>query len=179
MSDLRRSLVALALFAMLGCTYDSSGQEIAAAAQTEELRVFLLAQGYVQVPMTRLATGHYSISGLAEEVTLDLIVDTGASHTLLDIARVDRFGIRTGDTGSQATGLGYSNQSVETGRLANVEVGVVRIDTMQVTIVDLSQVNRVLDGMGDARVDGILGSDALTAWRAVIDYGSRSLYLME
>ena len=179
MPNLMRRMKLVALLGMLGCTFEGSGQSLDAALVEDDLRVFLMGRGYTAVPMVRLSTGHFSVSGSADEVTLDLIVDTGASHTLLDTERVGRFGIRTVDEGSRATGVEYANQSVESGRLDNVAVGAVRMETLRVTVVDLSQVNRVLQRMGDGQVDGILGSDALVAREAVIDYGNRSLYLKE
>jgi hypothetical protein len=145
----------------------------------DDLGAFLLAQGYARVPMIALPTGHYALFGSVGEVSLSLIVDTGASHTVIDVARADRFALQSEYQGRRATGIGTSGQRVESGNLEDVSIGTVRLDSLRVTLLDLSQVNGVLGRMGTEPVDGIIGADVLLARRAVIDYGSTAVYFRE
>lgn len=148
-------------------------------ASQQDLVSFLLSNGYTRVEMVRLPTGHFSIGGSANDISLDLIVDTGASHTVLDVERARRFDLATEDRGRRATGIGLENQRVASGRLENVAIGSVRFETLPVTVIDLTQVNQVLRSFGNPPVDGIVGADLLMSQKAVIDYGSLSLYFKE
>ena len=170
-----RSIGAIALAGLVACT-PATGD---LGAEADKLDALLASQGFVRVQMERLPTGHFSIEGAAADESLDLIVDTGASHTVLDVERAARFGLTTEDRGSRATGVGMSSQSVQSGRLANVTFGLVRFDSLRVSVLDLSPVNRVLRRMGNDPVDGIIGADVLMARRAVIDYGNLGLYFKE
>jgi predicted aspartyl protease len=152
---------------------------VALGEQEQDLKRFLILQGYVKVPMARLPTGHFSVAGRAGEVPLDLIVDTGASHTVIDIARAARFELETRHQGSRATGIGVTAQRVESGHLADVAIGSVQLDTLRVTVIDLSHVNQVLRQLGADPVDGIIGGDVLMAQRAVIDYGGLTVFLRQ
>jgi len=175
-----KRLSVLLLVALWGCGGQTThGTEIGARAE-QDLASFLARQGFSQVPMTRLATGHFAVEGTAGSVPFDLIIDTGASHTLIDQQRAARFDLLTEDRGASATGVGGTvNQRIGTGRLGNVVIGPVRFDSLSVRVLDLSHVNGVLRNMGSRPVDGIIGADLLTAQHAVIDYGGLSVYLRE
>lgn len=145
----------------------------------QELGMVMSRLGYTSMPMVRLATGHFSIGGTADSVSLDLIVDTGASHTMIDVQRAGRFDLETEDRGGRATGIGGPAQRVRSGSLGNVAIGPIWFDSLRVTVLDLSQINSVLRGMGNRPVDGIIGADLLLSQQAVIDYGSLTLYFKE
>jgi hypothetical protein len=145
----------------------------------QELGVLLTRLGYSSVPMVRLPTGHFSVEGTADTVSLDMIVDTGASHTMIDVERAGRFDLAGEDRGGRATGIGGPAQRVQSGNLGNVAIGPVRFDSLRVTLLDLSQVNRVLHSLGNQPVDGIIGADLLMSQQAVIDYGSLTLYFKD
>lgn len=173
---MRKMVLMLVLpLTFLGCR-PSSGQSAAEAAGGQNLEGWLTGQGYTGVPMVRLPTGHFSVAGMVDDVELDMIIDTGASHSVIDVARAERFGLATEDRGGRATGVGMPSQSVESGRLENVRIGPLRFETINVSVLDLSEVNRILSRMGNDPIDGILGADVLMARRAVIDYGSLTLY---
>jgi predicted aspartyl protease len=172
-------LLLACLLGVAGCTPPGGAapQPAAAAAEGEGLSGFLAAQGYRTVPLRRLATGHFAIDGMAGATTLTLIVDTGASHTILDRQRAGRFGLVLRRERSRAAGLGVADQEVASGMLRDVEVGPLRFDSLAVSVLDLSHVNQALRGVQVAPVDGILGADLLLRKRAVIDYGAMRLHL--
>lgn len=175
-------LSALFVLVLAGCVTpppSASTNADAGAVQIQELSEFMSRNGYAGIEMARLPTGHFSVVGSADEVSLSMIIDTGASHTLIDTGRADRFEMATEEAGGRATGVGSSGQPTERGRLDNVAIGALRLDTLRVTVLDLSNVNRVLRSMGNDPVDGIIGADVLMAQQAVIDYGSLRLYVKE
>ncbi len=175
----RFAILLVAVFG--GCLSEAPAAETTDPIQetSSDLGVFLTQQGYARVPMIRLSTGNYSISGTVDDVPMDLIVDTGASHTVIDVLRADRFDLLTEDRGNRATGLGATSQRVESGQLGNVAIGPIQFDSLPVTVLDLSHLNQVLRRFGHPPVDGILGADVFLPLRAIIDYGSMSIYLKE
>jgi hypothetical protein len=175
-----KKLIVLAVI-VAGCAGQPGGaSDLPPRVETQELGVFLARQGYSHVPMMRLATGHFSIEGTAGSIPFDLIIDTGASHTLIDEQRAERFELLSEDRGGRATGVGGTmQQRVGTGRLDDVAIGPVRFESIQVRVLDLSHINGVLRNLGSKPVDGIIGADVLTAQQAVIDYGTLSLYIKE
>ncbi len=174
-------LLALLALLLVGCGAPgpSASATARSADQIQELNDFMMQNGYAGIEMARLPTGHFSVAGSADDVSLNMIIDTGASHTLIDTGRARRFEMMTEDAGSRATSLDGSGQRTESGRLDNVAIGALRLDTLRVTVLDLSNVNRVLRDLGNEPVDGIIGGDVLMAQQAVIDYGSLRLYVKE
>jgi len=144
-----------------------------------DLDAYLEGEGYRSLPLRRLATGHFAVDGTAGAVVLTLIVDTGASHTILDRGRAGRFGVIARRAPGRAAGLGTADQAVGAGVLRNVELGTLRFDSLAVSVLDLSHVNRVLEEMDVEAIDGIIGADMLLRKRAIIDYGGPMLYVRD
>lgn len=173
------SIVALVLAAVAVAAPAGGQSSAGAGVGSQSLDGWMSDRGYTKVPLVQLPTGHFSVGGTADAIPLFLIVDTGSSHTVIDTERAERFGLTTEDRGEQATGVGLSTQNVQSGLLEDVEIGAVRVGSVRVSVLDLSQVNRVLRGMGNAPVDGIIGADVLMAGEAVIDYGTLTMYFKE
>jgi hypothetical protein len=147
------------------------------AAAAENLGGFLAAQGYRMIPLRRLATGHFAIDGTAGTTSLILIVDTGASHTILDQQRAARFRLVLRQERSRAAGLGVADQQVSSAVLRDVIVGPLQLDSLPVSVLDLSHVNEALRQLRVPPVDGIMGADMLLRKQAIIDYGTTRLYI--
>jgi predicted aspartyl protease len=176
---MRRMAMLLVLPVLWGCT-ERQAMAKEAIPGSQDLATLLATQGYSRVPMIRLATGHYSVEGMAGSVPFDLIIDTGASHTLIDQQRAQRFEMQTEAGGSRATGVGGTlDQRVRSGKLDDVSLGTLRMSSLPVRVLDLSHINGVLSNMGGKPVDGIIGADVLSAQKAVIDYGSGSVFFKE
>jgi predicted aspartyl protease len=178
-----RTIVPLALLVatmLVGCAAPPTATAPVAAtpaAAEQDLASFLGERGYVRVPMSRIPTGHFTIAGMADTTQLRVILDTGASHTVLDRRRAERFDLETTEREGRAAGLGTADQAVGTGALANVRFGPVHFETMPVAVLDLSHVNQALAMLGVEPIDGIVGADVLLGGDAVIDYATQSLYL--
>jgi predicted aspartyl protease len=178
---LRMSIRPLVMLLLVGCTppepQPTPNRPPALAAQPASLDAFLAAQGYQAVPLRRLATGHFAVDGTAGAQTLTLIVDTGASHTILDRVRAGRFDVVVRQGRGRATGVGAGDQQVAVGVLRRIEIGPLRLDSLEVSVLDLANINQVLRQLRVDPVDGILGADMLLRKRAILDYGAPRLYL--
>lgn len=123
-----------------------------------ELADFLTARGYERVPLTRSGVGHFHTVGTLNGRPVVVLVDTGASCTVVAMSMVQTLGLQsefldTGRTGQADLRLGSCIP-----RLAG-PVGL-----------DFENVNAALRAQGSAEVDMILGAD-------VFDYPSQSLIL--
>lgn len=172
-------LLSLVLLAGCAAPPHATGSDFAATPLEQDLDGFLTERGYVRVPMSRIATGHFTIAGLADTTQITVILDTGASHTVLDRQRAERFKLETVDREGLAAGLGTVTQAVSGGTLTDVRFGPVVFDTLAVAVLDLSHVNQALAMMGVEPIDGIVGADLLLGGDAVIDYASQSLYMRQ
>lgn len=127
--------------------------------------------------MTRIKTGHRTLTAEIDGKTVTLIVDTGASNTILDVAWCQSHGIPLVETphrGGGAGGVGLPIYALgsQTILLDGVTLGVVKV-----MAVDMSHVNQGLIANGAEPVEGVLGGDALSLHDAVIDYKSEALCL--
>lgn len=174
----RQWLVALVLglAAHPGAAVAQNAGEMDASVRIGEI---LTSAGYGSAPLEVLPTGHFAIRGQVGEEALELIVDTGASHTVIDAVRAERFGLLSEDRGGRVTGVGATSQSVESGMLHDVRIGPLSMDRMRVSVMDLSAVNSVLARLGSPAVDGIVGADVLIRRNAIIDYGALRVYFRD
>jgi hypothetical protein len=156
---------------------DPPGAQERGASPPATLEALLAERGYRALPLRRLATGHVAVDGVAGDTPFALIVDTGASHTIVDGERARRFRLVVTERSAEATGVGGGMQSVGTGVLRDVTIGPLRLDSLAVSVLDLGHVNRTLRAQRAGVVDGILGADLLDRREAIFDLGAGRLYL--
>ena len=136
--------------------------------------------GLERVPMQRGNAGHLTLDGRVEGTPVRLIVDTGASHTMLDQVAANRAGVgpesvEPADEGCGAGAGGNVDVSfapVSALKLASVDAGPVTVG-----LLDLAGVNRQLSSAGDPPVHGVLGGDVLRRHEALVDLANDALYL--
>jgi len=108
-----------------------------------------------------------------------LVLDTGASRTAFDhrllLAANEEALIRASKRLS--TGLGTNTMISSTALITNIWIGNLLIPEIEVAVLDLSTINIAYAEMGHPEVLGVLGSDVLMKYNAVIDYGKQVLVL--
>jgi hypothetical protein len=101
-----------------------------------------------------------------------LIIDTGASKTVLDKSRVSKYVkesvFKTHD--KLSSGLGTNTMESQTTVLKKVMIGDLTIMEYTTVLLDLSHVNNSYEQIGLKPIEGVLGSDILLKYNAVIDY---------
>lgn len=109
----------------------------------------------------------------------NLIVDTGASKTVLDKTRVSKYvketDFKTHD--KLSSGLGTNTMESQTTVLKKMKIGELELTDYVTVLLDLSHVNSSYDQIGLKPVEGVLGSDILLQYNAVIDYEKKVLKL--
>lgn len=107
------------------------------------------------------------------------ILDTGASKTVFDKEQITAFlsDETIADNETLSTGLGTTTMQSHIVMIRKMRVGKLKIENYQSVVLDLSHVNATYEQLGLAKIAGVLGSDILEKYKAVIDYGKRKLFL--
>ncbi|MFL5762296.1 MAG: retropepsin-like aspartic protease [Bacteroidia bacterium] len=108
-----------------------------------------------------------------------VIIDTGASKSVFDKTRIERFvkdkNFTTHD--SLSSGLGTNSMTSQITTIKKLKIGDLEIENYKTVLLDLSHVNASYEQVGLKAVDGVLGSDILLKYDAVIDYKKKLLKL--
>lgn len=174
-SILRLSPFALAL--TIGCTATPRQALPPTARPSSAMHSLLRDNGYVGIPTRRLKSGHYQAAVDADGKRLLLIVDSGASTSVLDNASAVRLGLSVRRGRARVWGLGAPSQRALSATLEDVRIGGLRLDSIPVVVLDLSHLNQSLRDDGIELADGVLGADVLAQRGAVFDFTSGVLYL--
>jgi hypothetical protein len=133
--------------------------------------------GFCRYALTRTRVGHWRLVAELADQQLDVLLDTGAASTVVDLGFCREHGIPLTDTGQFGGGAGGVNLAIY--RLEGVQfcLGELPLQSDGVYALDLSHVNEGLVSKGAEPAHAVLGADVLTYHQAVIDYASGSLYL--
>ena len=121
---------------------------------------------------------HLFVSGYINGQKYDLLIDTGASHTIFDATLItDK---HTGDIPEnqiQSTGIHAGELKTDIGIIQKFELGDLKRMKWTVVLIDLTHVNEMYKKFTDKRIAGLIGSDFLLKHKAVIDYKKMELVL--
>ena len=111
--------------------------------------------------------------------TFKLVLDTGASRTAFDHELLIKANIDAPIMASErlSTGLGTNTMTSATAVIENVWIGNLLIPELEVAVLDLSTINIAYRELGHPEVLGVLGSDILMKYNAVVDFGKKTLLL--
>lgn len=141
-----------------------------------ELSEFLLARGYVRLPLVRSGVGHFHTTGTLNGRAVEVLVDTGAACTVVAMSLVQALGLPSERLDGDAGGAGGSLAQFRVDG-ADFRLGAFAPRLAGPVGLDFEYINAPLRAQGSAEVDMILGADVFDAHEAVIDYTSESLFL--
>ena len=143
------------------------------------LSAFLQSEGYRQIPLTRNLVGHFETDGTLSGRPVRVLIDTGAGSTVVSLSLARELGMELTSEGK--TGGGAGGTQLEIFKLKNallvLDHAVPKPKVLYA--MDLSHVNAALALKHAPPVDVILGVDVFEKHAAVIDYGTRSLFLKD
>jgi len=105
-----------------------------------------------------------------------LIVDTGATMTLLDRDKLEDAGLEFEKTDVRLSGFG-GEQRLYSSQIANLAIGSAETGPMTIFGADLGTLQEAQRKYGSRPVDGVIGSDFLSRYSAVIEVKHSMLYL--
>ena len=109
----------------------------------------------------------------------NVIVDTGASKTVFDLKRIKKYveEKKFKKHSKLSVGLGTDKIKSEFTTIKKLEIGDLLINNYNIVLMDLSHVNQSYKDLGLKQVVGVLGSDILLEYKAVINYEKKQLTL--
>ena len=138
------------------------------------IRAILTKQGYTPIDLT-ITGGHLHVSAVINGVPCRLVVDTGASLTVLDQQFARKSHLGGYDTGQYARGIGTKARPIRVSQFPEFKVGDFMFRNAAVTISDLDP--ELLGGDGKSAAVGLLGAEYLGLHGAIFDFNSGTLYL--
>ncbi len=108
-----------------------------------------------------------------------MLIDSGASKTVFDKGRILRFTDERDLLPMEklSTGLGTSKMKTHSTVLKKFQIGKFSLSNYETILLDLSHVNITYAKLDMPAIDGVLGSDVMMKYEAVIDYKSKELKL--
>jgi hypothetical protein len=105
------------------------------------------------------------------------VLDTGASKTAFDQSMIQAEGQEFILSDRLSTGLGTNSMTSSTAIINDLYIGDLLIDEFEVAVLDLSTINIAYAQLGHPEVLGVLGGEILMKYKAVINYGKKTLVL--
>ncbi len=142
---------------------------------------FFKKKGYVAVKLHPLMQAgsepvHYLIKARINGRKGVFLLDTGATHTMLDAQKAGKFGIESEKLDDDMLFVGASEDSLDVQmarKPARIRIKEWKRKGLSLFLMDLSHVNELLA----MELDGIIGTDVLLTGKAVVDYGNGKMYL--
>jgi predicted aspartyl protease len=122
---------------------------------------------------------HLSVKGKINGKAANLLIDTGASRTVFDLNRMDKF-INKKDLKKNdqlSTGLGTNSMVSHVSEIKKLDLGGLIIANYDAIFIDLSHVNKSYENIKLKPIDGVIGSDILLQFKAVVNYEKMELTL--
>jgi len=122
---------------------------------------------------------HIFIEAKLNGIKANLLIDTGASMSIFDITRLEKY-MKTDDlVKNQGTSIGVGTNELVSLIVpeCTLHLGDIILDDIQILAVDLSHVNDSYRQIGVPELDGVLGGNILGQLRADISYRRRELRL--
>ena len=121
---------------------------------------------------------HLLVSGVINDQNYDLLIDTGASHTIFDATLItEKFAGNMENHEIQSAGIQAGELKSSIGHIAKFELGDLKRTDWTVILIDLTHVNDLYKRYTDKRIAGLIGGDFLLKHLAVIDYKRKELLL--
>jgi len=106
------------------------------------------------------------------------VIDTGASKTVLDINLINYyFELNNPLTEIESMGIGENKIETKLGIISEINLGEVSLHDLHVALIDLSQLNLLYHKVTNENISGLIGSDFLIRYKAVIDFKKLVLIL--
>jgi predicted aspartyl protease len=133
--------------------------------------------GFSRIPMHVSDGFNLYVDGSVNGTKAKLMVDTGAFATLLHSRFVRKMRIPTRDTPFASSGVNLKQRGVHMATISRLSIGSMNLKRKDVGVINLEGL--IHSGLLDASppVVGLLGSEILRGHHAIIDFGTKNLYL--
>ena len=150
---------------------------------TSAMAELLSGHGFRRFMMSRTQVGHLKLVGHFDGRPIDIVLDTGASKTFVELSYCRSEGIAvsdTGDPGAPAVGAGPSTvPNVHTLGDVRLTLEGLPVRSDGIFAIDMTHTNQKLTARGVDPIRAVIGQDVLRYHQAVIDYATLTLFLKE
>lgn len=151
-------------------------------AASGQISQFLKSMGYIDIPFRQNIAGQLLINAKINGVDGVYILDSGAGQTVIDTRQIDFLNLQLNYEESALTGGGVGAHSIESIPSYNnrIEINEFQMDNLVVAVMSLETAWESLARVGaHDEIFGIIGVDILKSGNAIIDFGSKTLFLMQ
>ncbi|HDS11433.1 MAG TPA: hypothetical protein ENN77_00850, partial [Candidatus Wirthbacteria bacterium] len=117
---------------------------------------FLTSIGYLELPLLR-KSDYFEIQLTIGEQNAFFLLDTGASQTVMDIERAERFEsviLEESQTTVNYSGIGGQSSSTQVATISKLAIGDISEQNRQMHLVDLGHINTMLQDHSAYPIDG-------------------------
>ena len=147
----------------------------------------MFIKGYMRftIPLQvkKLEPGNYHafINITVDNKPCRLLIDTGASKTVFDAEQILQFVDEQEFKKHPAKSVGLGAKAMDTHVVVirQLLLGKLAKKKMEVAVLDLYHVNQTYSALKLPKIHGVLGSDILHKYQAIIDYGKKQLVLQK
>lgn len=135
------------------------------------------ATGFRPIALRPSAVGHFHASGTLNGQPVEILIDTGASGSVVDRSWAEAQQLKLVPVSQTAGGVGGA--ALAAARVENVQLAIegMPLPGASVVAIDLGSVSAQLKARGVTPPQVVIGVDILRRWRAVIDYATNTLWL--
>jgi len=144
---------------------------------TISLRQFLNAKDYQTLPLERTKFGSLRLRGQLEHTDCIFMLDTGASHTVIDLAFAKKAKIKLELSSQLGGGIGTTTAQLYKMAVQQFSLAGFEVQNLELLAMDLGISNAAFNNGIDIPSDGILGTDFLEKYAAIIEYEAPRLYV--
>jgi hypothetical protein len=144
---------------------------------TLELANLLARHRFRRHSLSKNQAGHFQMVAQLNRETIDILLDTGASNTVVDVAYCQRHNVPMRESGRTGGGTGGITLPIFILEEPTLTLDGALLRSSCIFAIDLSHVNHGLTLKGATPIHAVLGADILLRQQAVIDYATKSLYL--
>jgi len=137
----------------------------------------------ISIPLQLIELEEQSYHILVETIFTENIkgkwaIDTGASKTVFDVNETQLFHFtESSELDIQSAGIGEMQIETQAGILPFLKFDELELCDWPVALIDLKHVNHLYSQFTNEIIIGLLGSDFLVKYNAIIDYKKRTLTL--
>lgn len=122
---------------------------------------------------------HLAVTGFVNGQLANILIDTGASQSVLDKNRIHLFSDQTEFESADKLSKGLGTDSMEGFKFVIDQflLGDLLLEGYEIVSLDLSHINASYSELGHTPIDIVLGGDFLKKYSSVIDYEKAELRL--
>jgi len=167
------SVLFMVTILVTGCT-GGHGKELQDSLFTEPDSTFL-PNGYDVMDLFKTTTGHITTTITVNGRPCFFLIDTGGGATLIDKSKKQKYSLTSSRTSDYAAGISSRTSLVRTQATFQINGQDIKVDDLY--LMDISYINNQFKKNHASQVDGVLGTDFLAKYGAVIDYAQSKLYI--